>query len=92
MNEPIKTTDDLRAHEKAVDRLKRELETWKTELDELKVQASLAKLESKQKASETLDAFERRSNEVEATLREWKESGRKEWDAATESLQAGWEK
>lgn len=91
MNEPLHRSEDQRSYQQAIDRLKQDLETWRTRLDEVKVKASLAKLEAKDGSAETLDRFERRYAEARETLREWKESGRVEWTAATESLRAGWE-
>ena len=72
-------------------RLKKELEDWRTRLGELRVQASLGKMELRDKKEELERAFERARSEAERKLGELKKTGGAELSAVTKSIEAGWD-
>lgn len=72
------------------DEMRNELADLRSMLDTLRVRANLAGMEAKQKGRETLDEFERRYDRAKAKFDDWKRQGKNEWDAVSESIEAGW--
>jgi hypothetical protein len=72
-------------------KMKAELESWGTRLDEAKLKTSLAKLEMRAKREELLHEFHRAHSKARTRLDELRASAGKEWDASVEALEAGWE-
>ncbi len=71
--------------------MKDELSEWRSDLEQMRVKASLAKLELREKREQALRDFDHAYGRASRRLGELKQSAATEWDASTEALEAGWE-
>lgn len=77
--------DDLKS------RLQREIDDWRTRFGELRVQASLGKMELRDKKEELERTFESARQDAKKKLDELRATGGKELDAVVKGLEAGWD-
>jgi chromosome segregation ATPase len=83
-------------HSKALDSLKKEMETWHGLIDEVKVQAALGSMETRDRVAEAMEALDRLARDLDqrlATIEEsfelvpdFKDSIRSELERAREEL------
>lgn len=72
-------------------RLQQEVDSWRARLDELRVQASLGRLELRDKKEELERSFEKARADASRKLSELKKTGGQEVDAVARSVEVAWE-
>jgi len=76
--------------EEFIDRMEAELKAWREKLEQLKLKASLGKLELREKGSELMDRLSAAYDKSSDRLRELKKAGQSEFGALKDASEAAW--
>ena len=74
-----------------LNRLRQEVDAWRARLDELRVQASLGRMELRDKKEELARNFEEARSSAARKLAELRKTGGQEIDAVARSIEVAWE-
>jgi len=72
------------------DKIRNEISEWRARLEHLRVQASLGKMEARDRAQEIAQEIEARIHETERKLKEFEESQAENWKELSERLERIW--
>ncbi len=71
------------------DTVDEELDAWRARIDELRVQARLARMDSGDELEPVIEAMQRRSSELEGRLVELREASEETWRSIREDITDG---
>lgn len=81
----------MSSRQETLDKLKLKLDEWNTKIDELEVQAKLAKMQNREKYESEIARLKQKRNELRDTLEKMPESGEKAFEELRTVAEQAWE-